>query len=397
LRGFSLQETKYKKLSRQLKIGFLLPYSGMYPFYGQHTMAGLTCALAKYKLAANRFNFIPVYVGNGERDKCLDEIKRLVFFEGIDVLMGMVSIKLLKDLKPILQNFNKLGLFIDFGEYIPSEETTGENICSISMNLWQSQYVLGKWAVKEFGTDGQLLMPIYEAGFNLNASFIEGMAMAGSKGVNSFVLPTAFANNDNLNLEAFFASLDKQTPHFVHAIFSGKIANQFLWQWRKSKFYNNIPLVVVENMAYNEALFEVEDMGIQMYSARSWHKDMQNKHNKEFVKNFEAFGKQPANVFAMLGYETGLALAAMYPLLLKGDAAAALASLNQQGVEGPRGVINTNSSAGTTLYPIDVVKVKTSNTIKTQTIVASDTAFGLDTSDIIENTQSGWLNPYIAV
>lgn len=384
-------------MHQPLKIGFLLPYSGMYPFYGQHTMAGLACALDRYNIAASQFNFIPAYVGNGERTKCLDEAKRLIFFERVDVLMGMVSVKVLDELKPILQSFNKLGLFLDFGEYIPSEETTGENICCLSVNLWQSQYALGKWAVKEFGTDGQLLMPVYEAGFNLSASFTEGAAVAGSKGVNSFVLPTAYANNETLNLEAFFAALEKQTPSFVHAIFSGKMANKFLWQWRKSKFYDTVPLVVVENMAYNEVLFEVEDMGIKMHSARTWHRDMQNKNNREFVKKFEDFSKQPANIFAMLGYEAGLALAAMFPLLLKGDAAEAIVSLNKKGVEGPRGLITSNSSANATYYPIDIIKIQTEGAKTSQTILATETAFGFDTADVIEKTQSGWLNPYISV
>ena len=380
-----------------LKIGFLLPYSGMYPFYGQHTMTGLACALDQYKIAAGQFNFIPAYVGNGERSKCLDEAKRVIFFEGVDVLMGMVSVKVLDELKPILQSFNKLGLFLDFGEYIPTAETTGDNVCCLSMNLWQSQYALGKWAVKEFGTDGQLVMPLYESGFNLSSAFTEGAALAGSRGVNSFVLPTAYANNDNLNLEAFFAALEKQTPSFVHAIFSGKMASQFLWQWRKSKFYDTVPLVTVENMAYNEALFEVEDMGIKMYSARSWHRDTQTKVNQEFVKKFEDFGKQPANVFAMLGYEAGLALAAMFPTLVKGDATEAVSILNKKGVEGPRGIISSNSSENTAYYPIDIVKIQTGGARTFQTIMATETAFGFDTSEVIEKTQSGWLNPYIAV
>ena len=150
-------------------------------------------------------------------------------------------------------------------------------------------------------------------------------------------------------------------------------------------------------MAYSEALFEVEDMGIKMYSARSWHRDTQTKVNKEFVKKFEDFGKQPANVFAMLGYEAGLALASMFPLLLKGDAAEAVSLLNKKGVEGPRGLISSNSSANTAYYPIDIVKIQTGGIKTFQTIMAAETAFGFDTSEVIENTQSGWLNPYISV
>jgi branched-chain amino acid transport system substrate-binding protein len=382
---------------KPLKVGFLLPYSGMYPFYGQHTMAGVACALTKNKIAASQFNFMPAYVCNGEKNKCIEEAKRLIFFEGVDVLMGMVNIKVIEELKPMLQNFNKLGFFLDFGEYIPSTATTGENIYSLSMNLWQSQYALGNWAVKEFGPAGQLVMPIYEAGFNLNSSFLEGAAAAGSKGVNNFVLSEAYANTQQLNLAPFFEALEKDTPNFVHALFSGKMANQFLWQWRQSKFYDTVPLVVVENMAYNEALFDVEDMNIKMYSARSWHREMSNKQNKEFVKQFEDFGKQDANVFAMMGYEAGLALSQMLPQLLKGDGAEAVYQLNKKGVEGPRGLIGHQTMGVNAHHPIDIVKIQTAKPRTLQTILASESALGFDTSEIIENTQSGWLNPFVAV
>lgn len=384
-------------MNRALKIGFLLPYSGMYPFYGQHMMTGIACALVKNKIAASQFQFIPAYVGNGERTKYGKESKRLIFFEGVDILAGMVSIKVIEDLKPILQNFNKLGLFSDFGEYIPTSETTGANIFNLSMNLWQSQYALGKWAVKEFGPDGQLVMPIYEAGFNLSASFTEGAAVAGSTGVNSLVLPQDYANNQHLDLSPFFEALEKQTPNFVHAIFTGKLANQFLWQWRKSKFYDTVPLVVTENMAYSEALFEVEDMNIKMYSARSWHREMQHPNNKVFVKQFEDFAKQEANVFALLGYESGLALSAMLPQLLKGDATEAIFQLNKKGVEGPRGLVGNQHLEVNNFPPIDIVKIQTGTPKTVQTILACENALGFDTTDVIAHTQSGWLNPYISV
>lgn len=384
-------------MSRPLKVGFLLPYSGMYPFYGQHLMAGIACALTKNKIAATQFNFIPAYVGNGAQAKCVEEAKRLLFFEGVDILMGMVSIKVIEDLKPMLQNFNKLGFFIDFGEYIATPATSGDNIFNLSMNLWQSQYALGKWAVKEFGPAGQLVMPIYEAGFNLSSSFTAGAAAAGSTGVNSFVLPENYASNAHLDLSPFFEALEKETPNFVHAIFTGKMANQFLWQWRQSKFYDTVPLVVAENMAYNEALFEVESMNIKMYSARSWHRTMQNKENKAFVKQFEDFGKQDANVFAMLGYEAGLSLAVMLPQLSKNDGAEAVHLFNKKGVEGPRGLIVNNDSQHYNYHPIDIVKIQTATPRTLETILACETAIGFDTTEVIENTQSGWLNPLIAV
>ena len=377
-----------------------MPYSGVYPFYAQHMMAGIFCATAKLSFKAKDFEFIPVYIAQGSSKATLEAVQKLVFFEGVDLLIGMVSLKVLDDLKPILENHQKLGLFFDFGELVPPKEGFGLNIASISMNLWQSQYALGNWAVKEFGTDGQIVSPLYETGFNLNVAFLNGAAAAGASGtaaLNNFVLPEAYANSELLNLEPFFEAIDKETPAFVHAIFTGKMGNAFLEQWRSSKFYNTVPLTTVENMAYQDILHDVSHLGLKFYAASSWQRKSETPNNRDFVKRFEEFGKQEANVFGMLGYETGLAIATMMPFLRKGDALAAIQFLNNQKVIGPRGELNLQNQSSNLFPVIDINKINTNTTAINQTVVAQSSAIAFDTSTIYQETVSGWLNPYLSV
>lgn len=373
-----------------------MPYSGIYPYYAQHVMAGIYCAAMKMKLSQQDFAFVPVYVGQGGTKAILEALQKLLFFEGVDVVTGMVNIKILDEVRPLLENHHKLGLFFDMGELAPSPAGYGPNIGLISMNFWQAQYALGQWAVQEFGKDGQIIMPIYEAGFNLNAAFVDGAGAAGAERLHSMVLPENLANKDGLNLDGFFAALEKDTPHFVHAIFTGKMGNDFLQQWRSSKFYDTVPLLMVENMAYEDMLDDVKHLGMKVYSTSSWNRKDETVHNRKFVKDFEDFGKQQANVFGMIGYEIGLSLSTMMPLLKKGDAAAALHNLKNQGVTGPRGILDLNAN-GRQRPAIDITKIITSNQNINQTIIAQTSAVGFDTSSLYQQTVSGWQNPYLSV
>ena len=383
-------------MNKPLRIGFLMPYSGVYPFYAQHITAGFLCAANKMSYGPADFAFMPTYVGQGGNKAILEAAQKLVFFDGVDVLMGMISPKIYPQLKPLLENHNKLGLFFDFGESVPPIEGYGTHISSLSMRLWQSEYALGQWATKEFGPRGQMIAPFYESGFNLGSSFLSGVGSAGADQLRSAVLPESHANKNNLDLNYFFNEIDKDAPDYVHAIFLGQIGNEFLKQWRASKFNNVIPLVTVENMAYPDMLEDIGHLGLNFYSASSWSKEHTTGTNPVFVREFENFGKQQANLFGMLGYEAGLILARMKARLNMGNVSAAIAEFNQSGTIGPRGVLYFGNDEQQ--FPVvDIVKINTSNQKNNATIIAQGTALGYDTSTVYSETESGWENPYLSV
>ncbi|WP_090886621.1 ABC transporter substrate-binding protein [Pedobacter rhizosphaerae] len=384
-------------MNKPLKIGFLMPYSGVYPYYAQHITAGFLCAATKMSHTATDFAFVPTYIGQGGSKAILEAAQKLIFFEGVDVLMGMINPKMYPELRPILENHNKLGLFFDFGESVPPVGGYGSHISNLSIGLWQSEYVLGQWATKEFGHRGHMISPIYESGFNLSSSFLSGVGSAGSNQLKSTVLKESHASKDLLDLNDFFNAIDADAPDYVHAIFVGQIGNEFLKQWSASKFNNVIPLVTVENMAYPDMLEDIGHLGLNFYSASTWSKEHKTGSNPAFVRGFENFGKQQANLFGMLGYEAGLILGRMKAQLTIGNTATAIAHFNQSGTVGPKGVLYFGNPEQQSFPLIDIVKINTTNKKNNATIIAQGTALGYDISTVYSETESGWQNPYLSV
>jgi branched-chain amino acid transport system substrate-binding protein len=64
-----------------IKIGFLTPYSGVYPFYGNHLMAGILLGLYPDGMQHNEFQFIPVYTKQGDAKSVVDAVNQLVFLK----------------------------------------------------------------------------------------------------------------------------------------------------------------------------------------------------------------------------------------------------------------------------------------------------------------------------
>ncbi|SDP30096.1 amino acid/amide ABC transporter substrate-binding protein, HAAT family [Mucilaginibacter sp. OK268] len=385
---------------RPLKIGFLTPYSGVYPFYGQHLMAGILLGLFKDPLRQHDVQFVPAYTKMGDAKSSIEAVNRMVFFDQVDMISGLVSYKAIPDLIPVLENFNKLAFFFDMGEYIPYFNHLSPNIFYSSQQIWQSQFALGHWAHKEFGDTGMMVMPVYEAGYHLNSAFHKGANTAGSTRMGLHVIPRDPADIKRLNLDSFFTEIKKNTPAYVHAIFAGKMGNDFLNQWKQSEFSKNIPLTVVENMAYDDILEDTANLDLEMYAATSWSRTFENARNKEFVSKFETTGGQMANIYGLLGYEAGLALNAVKPQLEKRDWDTVKSLLRKESIVGPRGERNFYPLSGFSLPVVDILRVKTSLKKIYKTVVSQGNGLKFDSPDfkeIHDESISGWQNPYLCI
>jgi len=383
-----------------IKIGFLTPYSGVYPFYGNHLMAGILLGLYPDGMQRNEFQFIPVYTKQGDPKSVLEAVNQLVFFERVDIVSGLISYKSIPDIIPIIERHNALAFFFDMGECVPYFEHFSPRIFYSSQQIVQSQYALGHWAQKEYGDGGMMIMPVYEAGYHLNTAFYKGACAAGADTMALHVLPKDPSNIKNINLSAFFSEIAKNPPSYIHAIFAGDMGNDFLKLWRQSPFRKHIPLVVVENMAYEDVLEDIADLAIEMVSAATWSRNSEGARNREFVSKFENTGGQMANIYGLLGYEAGLALKEVKHLIIKRDLDGAAKLLQRESVTGPRGERNFYPLSGFSLPVIDIIKVSTSSKKIYKTVLSQGNGIRFDSPDfkeIHDESVSGWQNPYLCI
>jgi branched-chain amino acid transport system substrate-binding protein len=383
-----------------LKIGFLSPYSGVYPYYGQHLMAGIMLGLYPGVPAVNEVQFVPAYTKSGDPKSVLDAVNKLVFFENVDMVSGLISYKSIPDIIPVIEGHNKLAFFFDMGEYIPYFNHLSPRIFYSSQQIWQSQYALGNWAHKEFGGAGIMVMPVYEAGYHLSSAFFKGAGDAGATQMGLHVLRRDPADIRKIDLSDFFGDLEKNEPSYVHAVFGGKMANDFLKIWKQSRFYGNIPLTVIENMVYDDVLEDIGEMELELYAAATWSRAAEDKRNREFVKRYESSGGQMANIYGLLGYEAGLALREVKPQILKRDWNSVAALLQKESVAGPRGERNFYPLSGFSLPVIDILRIKTSAQHILKTVISQGNGLKFDSPEfkyIHDESVSGWQNPYLCI
>lgn len=382
-----------------------MPYSGIYPFYGHHLMAGMQLGMQSERAlgtthSTSGCDFIPVFTKRGDPDTLKTATEQLLFFERVDILSGLISYKTVPAITPIINGQQRPALFFDLGEYVPGTDMISPFAFYASQQIYQSEFALGYWAQKKFRNCGLVVLPVYEAGYQLHSSFWEGIQTAGGDALRLHTIPMEKSNAASLNLSQFFEAIEKNRPSFVHAIFTGNQGLDFLRQWARSVYYQKIPLVLIENMAYEDLLEDVREMDLNFYTASSWDRENERPANKRFVQKFEASSGQKANIFALLGYEAGIVLREVQPDLLKGDTIKVTKLLSSASINGPRGLRNFCPQTVQPESTIDILQIISSQKSIQKLVIyqAMGNQISIERMKTMhQECASGWQNPFLCV
>lgn len=382
-----------------IKIGFLTPYSSIYPEMTPSLISGFYSAIPeKYH---SLFQIIPEYVGQGGDKTITDAASKLLHFHQVDILSGFVSYKVMPSLIPHIESRQKLGFFFDSGEYIPYTHHLSGNVFINSFQMWQSQFALGFWTQKQFGDKGCIIAPIYDSGYHLQSAFRQGVAMAGGSELDIHVLKyNPEGSQVTEKIQELFQQLKKQKPSFIHALFCGSEALEFYAEYCKSGLNQQIPLVVSAHMASDEILKKVCNMDLKLYAASMWNYHSKEKTNLEFKKRVADFAGQKPDFYTLLGYETGLLFETMIPEFRKRDWSEIKKRLKTETIEGPRGKRSFYLNSEYATPVIDIEKIGFHANAATKIVIEQGTAMQYDHETyekIHKENVSGWQNPYLCI
>ncbi|GEP96977.1 ABC transporter substrate-binding protein [Chitinophaga cymbidii] len=383
-----------------ITVGFLSPYSGIYPYYAQHLFTGWLLGMGLDPARQNTVRFVQEYTEMGSMKASEAAARKLLFFNRVDILSGLISYKAMPGMIPLIEKERRPAFFFDMGEYVPHFPYLSPDVFYASHQLWQSQYALGRWAERTFGGGGHMIMPVYEAGYHFNSTFRQGAISVGGQELKLTVLPFDESDPYKMELDSFFASLAKEHPPYVHAIFCGSMGRLFFQKWIASGFHKKIPLLVHETMAYDDILDDIRHINLEIYTSRLWMREDENKINRTFVQQFEQLAQQPANIYALMGYEAGLIWKELLPHAQKKDWDAVKQQLRTGIISGPCGEKNFYPASGFALPAPNIIKITTTNNQIHKIILDQGQGMRFDAKELEEihnGSVSGWQNPFLCI
>ena len=244
-------------------------------------------------------------------------------------------------------------------------------------------------------------MPLYDAGYHLHSAFRQGTIAAGSELIDYHVLPYIEGKSQvKGQLNHFFEKFKKEPPSFIHALFCGTEAIEFLVEFHESGLAGKIPLLISAHMASNELLDTISNLNMSTYSASLWDYNSQNELNIQFKQQYTARTGTKASLFSLLGYEMGQLFFQLIPDFIKRDWDAVIQNMKNETIKSPRGERNFFLDSNYSTPIIDIEKIVIDNNNVRKVVIGQGRSLKYNHeifSEIHNECVTGWQNPYLCV
>ncbi len=287
--------------SGPIKIGVVLPYSGVYAVLGESITQAMELAFARenWTVAGRKIELIKEDdemqppVGVRKTEKLIDSDK-------VDILTGPVHSGILMGMRDKVHNSKTILIVSNAGADAISRERCSKWIFRTSFSNWQPCQPMGGWVAKNVAKDVFLTAPNYQAGKDMMNAFKETFVPAGGK-----VVAEDYPKLGETDYAPYLTKIRQSGAKAVFAFFSGTDAVNFVKQYSQFGLKQNIKLTGAGFLTEPDVLPAQGAAALGVITGHFYTPLLDNATNHRFVKEFrdKYFGKMPDG-FACQGYDT---------------------------------------------------------------------------------------------
>ena len=284
-----------------LKIGLVLPYSGVYQVLGESITQGMELVFAREgnKVAGRDVVMIKEDdemkppVGIRKTEKLIDSDK-------VDILTGPVHSGILMGMRDKVHNSKTILIVSNAGADAISRERCSKWIFRTSFSNWQPCQPMGGWVAKNVSKDVFLTAPNYQAGKDMMNAFKETFVPAGGK-----VVDEDYPKLGETDYAPYLTKIKQSGAKAVFAFFSGTDAVNFVKQFASFGLKQSIKLTGAGFLTEPDVLPAQGTSALGVITGHFYTPLLDNSVNHRFVKDFrdKYFGKMPDG-FACQGFDT---------------------------------------------------------------------------------------------
>jgi len=297
-----------------IKIGLVLPYSGVYANFGEGITNGFEYALKK---RGGQLGGRPIEIVKGDDQldpKVGGEVtQKLVTRDKVDFVVGTVG----SNVVPVMQKIcTENDTFLIIPTAASNEVTRGRChplVFRTSHSNWQITSPAGEWLFKQ-GKKRVITMGMnYAAGKEEIEAFVETFKAAGGE-----VLDQKWPGLRELDYQAYFADVLPKQPDAVFTFFAGSNAVEFVKQYAQAGLKERVPLYGAAYLTDSTLLAAQGAAADNVITSGHWAPTLDNAANKAFTADFKQATGKEADLNSMHGHDT-LTVLALALEKVKGD------------------------------------------------------------------------------
>lgn len=351
--------------AEDIKVGMILPYSGVYAALGQDIDDGFTLGLDTFGEGVAEFEIIR------EDDETkppvgLAKTKKLILQDEVDVLTGIVSSGVLGAIRDVVDGAGVPLIVSNAG----NDEATGEAcspfITRVSFSNHQVNTPMGQYLVDQGVKKVFTIAPDYAAGRQMIDAFTEAFTAAGGEVVGQEW--PAFQKTQDFG--PYLANAKASGADAVYVFFAGGEAISFVKQYDSFGLKAEMPLYgsgfLTSSLYVNAQGPAAEGVITALHYAPT----LENPENAAFVAAFkEKTGRIPSE-YAVHGYDAARALVEAVKSGAT-DRESLAAALPKVAFTGPRGELRIDPATNNIVQPIHVYETVAGADGLTQKVLAT--------------------------
>jgi branched-chain amino acid transport system substrate-binding protein len=331
-----------------LKIGLLLPYSGVYAALGQEIDDRFALALEQHGGEAEGTTFEVVREDTEVKPPVgLAKARKLVLEDEVDVITGIVSSGVLGAIRDFVHESETPLIVANAGNDDATGERCSPYITRVSFSNSQVNRPMGQWLYDQGVRKVYTLAPDYAAGQQMIATFADGFTAAGGEIVGGEFTP--FQKTQDFG--PYLTTAKAAAPDGVFVFYAGGEAISFVKQYDSFGLKAEIPLygsgfltsplyVNAEGPAAEGVIASLHYLPV-----------LDTPENQAFVEAFKAKTGRTASEYAVQGYDAGRLL---IEAVKSGatDRATLAAALPKVKITSPRGPLEIDPATNNVVQNI---------------------------------------------
>lgn len=363
--GFATSFAVPAVAEEEIKVGLLLPFSGVYASLGNEIETGFNLGLQQFGSETGATFEIAREDTEVKPPVALGKAKKLILQDQVDVMVGIVSSGVLGAVRDMVHGAGVPLIVANAGNDAATGGSCSPYITRMSFSNGQINRPMGTWMAEQGVKKVFTLAPDYAAGRQMIDAFTEIFTAAGGEIVGQEFTP--FQKTQDFG--PYLAQAKASGADAVYVFYAGGEAISFVKQYDSFGLKADLPLYgsgFLTSPLYVNAQGEAAEGVI---TALHYAPTINSEANAAFVAAFtEETGRAPSE-FAVQGYDAARALIEATKTGAN-DRASLATALRQVSFEGPRGQLSIDPATNNIIQPVYVYETVAGEGGLTQKVLA---------------------------
>jgi branched-chain amino acid transport system substrate-binding protein len=333
-----------------VRLGMLMPGGGVSPQMTKNFLAGFDYCL-KTSGCINAGVSIELVKAEDRGTVSVSALKRLVNEDKVTLMTGIMNNAAASALSAFTRDEKYVLVAGSLGECMARKTDVSQNIFHCSMNLWQANWAMGRWAADKMGKNCVVATSTYDSGYDTLEAFRMGYQTAGGTVKGTFI---SDAGSGAPDFDRLFSEIDAARPDFIYALYSGPQGADFMKAYTSSGLIGRISLAGSSHLLKGDIFDAIASSASGIKTCLPWQSDFFAPGSDSFAGQYRAVTGRSLDSFGLLGYETaGMILSALSSTHGKtGNISALARALEGATFSSPRGLLKMDQKTNTTSGPL---------------------------------------------